>query len=77
MSHALFLHDPDVAGLSSLEIKDEHIWNRPGPAKLRVEGWAIKEGYKIAFMEGHVYNEDNVLTATASTVSKIGRVARG
>lgn len=72
MSHALFLHDPDIVGLSSLEIKTTYLEpTRAG--KLRVEGWAIKQGYKIVFMEGHVYNEDNVLTATASTVSKISR----
>tara|TARA_R110001606_G_scaffold12706_11_gene55715 strand:+ start:29897 stop:30361 length:465 start_codon:yes stop_codon:yes gene_type:complete len=76
MSHALFLHDPDIVGLSSLEIKTTYLEpTRAG--KLRVEGWAIKQGYKIVFMEGHVYNEDNVLTATASTVSKISRAPKG
>ncbi len=76
MSHALFLQDPDIVGLSSLEIKTTYLEpTRAG--KLRVEGWAIKQGYKIVFMEGHVYNEDNVLTATASTVSKISRASRG
>jgi len=76
MSHALFLNDPDIVGLSSLEIKTTYLEpTRAG--KLRVEGWAIKQGYKIVFMEGHVYNEDNVLTATASTVSKISRAPRG
>lgn len=76
MSHAMFLHDPDIVGLSSLEIKTSYLEpTRAG--KLRVEGWAIKQGYKIVFMEGHVYNEDNVLTATASTVSKISRAPRG
>ena len=76
MSHAMFLHDPNIVGLSSLEIKTTYLEpTRAG--KLRVEGWAIKQGYKIVFMEGHVYNEDNVLTATASTVSKISRASRG
>jgi len=76
MSHAMFLHDPDVAGISSLEIKTTYLEpTRAG--KLRVEGWSIKEGYKIAFMEGHIYNEDNILTATASTVSKVARTPRG
>ena len=76
MSHAMFLHNPDIVGLSSLEIKTTYLEpTRAG--KLRVEGWSIKEGYKIVFMEGHVYNQDNVLTATASTVSKISRVPRG
>ena len=76
MSHAMFLHDPAIIGLSSLEIKTTYLEpTRAG--KLRVEGWAVKQGYKIVFMEGHVYNEDNVLTATASTVSKISRVPGG
>ncbi len=72
MSHAMFLHEPEVVGLSSLEIKTTYLEpTRAG--KLRVEGWSIKEGYKIVFMEGHVYNADNILTATASTVSKLSR----
>ncbi|NRD88818.1 PaaI family thioesterase [Sphingopyxis sp. BSNA05] len=76
MSHAIFLHDQNVVGLSSLEIKTTYLEpTRAG--KLRVEGWAIKQGYKIIFMEGHVYNEDDVLTATASTVSKISRAPAG
>ena len=76
MSHAMFLHDPDIVGLSSLEIKTSYLEpTRAG--KLRVEGWAIKQGYKIVFMEGHVYNEDGILTATASTVSKISRAPAG
>lgn len=76
MSHAMFLHDPNIVGLSSLEIKTTYLEpTRAG--KLRVEGWAIKQGYKIVFMEGHVYNKDNALTATASTVSKISRASRG
>ncbi|ASK86902.1 PaaI family thioesterase [Sphingorhabdus sp. SMR4y] len=76
MSHAMFLHDPDIVGLSSLEIKTTYLEpTRAG--KLRVEGWAIKQGYKIIFMEGHVYDADDVLTATASTVSKISRAPAG
>lgn len=72
MSHALFLADPDIVNISSLEIKTMYLEpTRAG--KLRVEGWAIKKGYKTAFMEGRVYNEDDVLTATATTVSKIIR----
>ena len=72
MSHAMFLHDPAIIGLSSLEIKTTYL-EPTWVGKLRVEGWSIKQGYKIVFMEGHVYDEDNVLTATASTVSKISR----
>jgi len=75
MSHALFLSDPNIVGISSLEIKTMYL-DPTRAGKLRVEGWAIKKGYKTAFMEGHVYNEDNLLTATATTVSKILRAPK-
>ncbi|MEP3653548.1 MAG: PaaI family thioesterase [Litorimonas sp.] len=72
MSHALFLSDPEIAGVSSLEIKTMYLEpTRAG--KLRVEGWAVKKGYKTAFLEGRIYNTDGLLTATATTVSKILR----
>lgn len=72
MSHALFMPDESVVGISSLEIKTTYLEpTRAG--KLRVEGWPIKKGFKIAFMEGRIYNENNVLTATASSVGKLLR----
>lgn len=72
MSHALFMFDPDIVGVSSLEIKTMYLEpTRAG--KLRVEGWAIKKGYKTAFLEGRIYDADGVLTATATTVSKVLR----
>ncbi len=75
MSHAVFLKDQDITGVSSLEIKTSYL--EPARAgKLRVEGWAVKQGYKIVFMEGHIYNENNVLIATANTVSKVSRAAK-
>ena len=75
MSHALFLSDPDIVGVSSLEIKTMYLEpTRAG--KLRVEGWAVKKGFKTAFMEGRVYDEDNLLTATATTVSKTLRATK-
>ena len=72
MSHAVVIPDYDTIGSLSLEIKTNYLEpTRAG--KLRVEGWAVKKGYKIAFMEGRIYNEDNVLTATASSICKITR----
>ena len=72
MSHAIFMFDDDIVNISSLEIKTSYLApTRAG--KLRVEGWAVKRNYKIAFMEGHVYDENNELTATASSVAKIVR----
>jgi uncharacterized protein (TIGR00369 family) len=75
MSHSVIIKDQEIIGISSLEIKTSYLEpTRAG--KLRVEGWAIKQGYKTAFMEGHIYNENNVLTATASSIGKILRAPK-
>lgn len=72
MSHAVFALAGDIVGVSSLEIKTSFLEpTRAG--KLRVEGEIIKSGYKIAFMEGRLYDDDGLLTATASTVAKLVR----
>ncbi|WP_159819194.1 PaaI family thioesterase [Colwellia sp. 20A7] len=70
MSQPLIVAHPDMTHMSSLEIKTNYLEpTRAG--KLRVEGCVIKNNYPIIFMEGRIYNEDNVLTATASSVGKI------
>ncbi len=75
MSHAIFICDQEILNVSSLEIKTSYLApTRAG--KLRVEGWVIKQSYKTAFMEGHLYNEDNELTATASSVAKLLRTPK-
>jgi uncharacterized protein (TIGR00369 family) len=75
MSHATFICDQEILNVSSLEIKTSYLApTRAG--KLRVEGWVIKQSYKTAFMEGHLYNEDNELTATASSVAKLLRTPK-
>jgi uncharacterized protein (TIGR00369 family) len=75
MSHAIFICDQEIMNVSSLEIKTSYLAaTRAG--KLRVEGWVIKQSYKTAFMEGHLYNEDGELTATASSVAKLLRVPK-
>jgi uncharacterized protein (TIGR00369 family) len=75
MSHAIFICDQEIMNVSSLEIKTSYLApTRAG--KLRVEGWVIKQSYKTAFMESHLYNEDNELTATASSVAKLLRVPK-
>ena len=75
MSHAIFICDQEILNVSSLEIKTSYLApTRAG--KLRVEGWVIKQSYKTAFMEGHLYNEDNELTATASSVAKLLRAPK-
>jgi uncharacterized protein (TIGR00369 family) len=75
MSHAIFICDPEILNVSSLEIKTSYLAaTRAG--RLRVEGWVIKQSYKTAFMESHLYNEDNELTATASSVAKLLRAPK-
>jgi uncharacterized protein (TIGR00369 family) len=75
MSHAVFICDQEIKNVSSLEIKATYLEpTRAG--KLRVEGWVIKQSYKTAFMEGRVYNENNELTATASSVAKLIRAPK-
>ncbi|MBL4631833.1 MAG: PaaI family thioesterase [Paraglaciecola sp.] len=75
MSHATFIFDQEITGVSSLEIKTSYLApTRAG--KLRVEGWVIKQSYKTAFMEGRLYNQDNELTATASSVAKLLRAPK-
>lgn len=72
MSYAIVICDQEIKTVSSLEIKTSYLEpTRSG--KLRVEGWVIKQNYKTAFMESHLYNEKNELTATASSVAKLVR----
>jgi uncharacterized protein (TIGR00369 family) len=72
MSHSLIANVEGAMGVSSLEIKTSYLdVTRAG--RLRVEGYTLKHSYKTAFMEGRIYNADNVLTATASSVGKIIR----
>jgi len=75
MSHSVFSQDPDIVGVSSLEIKTSYL-EATRAGKLRVEGWIMKLSHKTAFLEGHIYNEENVLTATASSVSKVIRLKK-
>lgn len=75
MSHAVMALNKDIINISSLEIKTTYLEpTRAG--KLRVEGWAVRKGYKVAFVEGHIYNENDVLTATASSVAKLSRAPK-
>ena len=75
MSHAVFICTQEILNVSSLEIKTSYLApTRAG--KLRVKGWVIKQSYKTAFMEGHIYNQDNELTATASSVAKLLRAPK-
>lgn len=72
MSHAIFGLDDGIINVSSLEIKTSFLEpTRAG--KIIATGKIIKAGYKIGFMEGQLYNANNELTATASSVGKLIR----
>tara|TARA_R110002049_G_scaffold37960_7_gene118659 strand:+ start:1131 stop:1559 length:429 start_codon:yes stop_codon:yes gene_type:complete len=74
MSHAVFATLDNIANVSSLEIKTSFL--EPTRAGYqRVVGKVIKNSYKTAFMEGHCYNSDGLLTATASSVAKLVRAS--
>ena len=75
MSHAVFICNPETLNVSSFEIKTSYLAaTRAG--KLRVEGWVLKQSYKTAFMEAHIYNQNNELTATASSAAKLLRAPK-
>lgn len=72
MSHAAYTIGAEVTSVSSLEIKTSYLEpTRAG--KLRAEGRILKSGYKLAFMEGRLYDANGLLTATTSTVAKLVR----
>ena len=72
MTHAVFALGEGIVNVSSLEIKTNYLEpTRAG--RLRAVGAVVKSGYKIAFMEGHLYDDQGLLTATASTVAKLVR----
>lgn len=72
MSHAVFVSLEGVSTVSSLEIKTSYLEpTRAG--RLTAVGQLLKNGYKTAFLEGRLYNEDGLLTAMTSSVAKIGR----
>jgi uncharacterized protein (TIGR00369 family) len=72
MSHAVFVSLEGVSNVSSLEINTSYLEpTRAG--RLTAMGQLLKNGYKTAFLEGRLYNEDGLLTAMTSSVAKIGR----
>ena len=74
MSHAVFAmqDDDSLVNLLSLEIKTSYLeTTRAG--SLRAEGTIIKAGYKLAFLEGRLFDAQGVLTATCSSVAKLIR----
>lgn len=72
MSHAVFATLDSIANVSSLEIKTSYL----APTRAgyqRVVGKVVRNSYKTAFLEGHCYNAEGLLTATASSVAKLVR----
>ncbi len=73
MSHAVFTSmEGAIASVSSLEIST-HYLEPTRAGRLRAEGKVLKSTYKTAFLEGRLYNEDGLLTATTSSVAKLVR----
>ena len=72
MTHAMFGAEDGLVNLSSLEIKTNYL-EATRAGRLRAEGVVIKSGYKLAFLEGRLYDAQGVLTATSSTVAKLIR----
>jgi uncharacterized protein (TIGR00369 family) len=72
MSHAVFGLDKSIENVSSLEIKTNYLEpTRAG--KLRAVGSILRSGYKVAFLEAQLFDEEGTLTATASSVAKLVR----
>ena len=72
MSHSAYVAEDGIASVSSLEINTSFLEpTRAGYS--RAVGKIIKSGYKLAFMEGRLYDENGLLTATTSAVAKLVR----
>ena len=72
MSHSLFAVDTSITNVSSLEIKT--VYYEPSLAgKFQAIGKVVKCGYKMAFLEGHLYDANGLMTASTSSVGKIVR----
>ncbi len=72
MSHACFGLLENVISVATLEIKVSFF--EPSRAgKFRCVGQLKKIGRSTGFLEGQLYSEDGVLTATATTTAKLIR----
>lgn len=72
MSHAVFMLDDTVVGLSSLEISTRYLEvTRAGP--LTAVGRIVRLSYKTGFLDGQLFNADGVLLATTHSVAKLTR----
>lgn len=72
MSHAVFMLDDTVIGLSSLEISTRYLEvTRAGP--LTAVGRIVRLSYKTGFLDGQLFNTDGILLATTHSVAKLAR----
>ena len=72
MTHAALAQQPDITSLASLEIKVSFL--EPSLAgRFSCRGWVRRSGYRVAFLEGELYDAKGRLTATASTTARLSR----
>ncbi len=72
MSHAVFMLDDTVVGLSSLEISTRYLEvTRAG--QLAAVGRIVRLSYKTAFLDGQLFNAEGKLLATTHSVAKLAR----
>jgi len=72
MTHAVFAGGGGITNLFSLEIKTSYL-ETARAGTLQARGSVVKSGYKLAFLEGRLYDAQDTLVATASSVAKLLR----
>ncbi|MEE4277642.1 MAG: PaaI family thioesterase [Halieaceae bacterium] len=72
MSHAVFVLNPGVVGLSSLEISTRYLEvTRAGT--MTAVGRIVRISHKTAFLDGQLLGEGGTLLATTQSVAKLRR----
>lgn len=72
MFHAAFGLHPDITNVATLEIKVSFL--EPSRAgRFHCRGRLLKLGRSTGFMEGELFDENGVLTATATTTARLVR----
>ena len=71
MAHLVMAIEPDVVGVNSLELKVSYL--APTFAgKVVATARIVRKGRSIVFLEGELRDEQQRLTATASSTAKLG-----
>lgn len=72
MTHSVFACDDQVVTLSSLEISTRYLEvTRAGP--LKAVGRIVRLSYKMAFLDGQLFDHADTLLATTHSVAKVFR----